>query len=306
MTSTDALKVFSDLFAIVAPVFAGAGLGWLWGHLKRPFDHAMVTALATQIATPCLIFSTLTRMDVTTAAFGEIALAALVSYALMGALGAGVLLALRQPFHSYLPSLMFGNIGNMGLPLSLFAYGHAGLALAIAVFAVGAVLQFTLGVWITSGKGSPAELLRTPILYAVAAAMAFMIAGEKPPLWLHNSTRLIGELMIPLMLLALGVSLASLRVASLSRAVGFSVLRLAGGFACGVLVAWAMGLTGAARGVLIVQSTMPVAVFNYLFAKAYDRKPEEVAGIVLISTLISLATLPLLLLAVLRWDMPGL
>lgn len=299
MTSIDTIKLFSDLFAIVAPVFAGAGLGYLWGRLKRPFDHAMVTALSTQIATPCLVFSTLTRMDVSTAAFGEIALAAFASYALMGALGAAALLSLKQPFHSYLPSLVFGNIGNMGLPLSLFAYGHAGLALAIAVFAVGAVLQFTVGVWITSGKGSPMELLRTPILYSVAAAMAFMLAGVKPPLWLHNSTRLIGELMIPMMLLALGVSLASLRVTSMGRAVGFSVLRLAGGFACGAIVAWAFGLTGAARGVLIVQSTMPVAVFNYLFAKAYNRKPEEVAGIVLISTLISFATLPLLILAVL-------
>jgi predicted permease len=300
MNSAQTLKLFSDLFAIIAPVFAGAGLGWLWGRLKRPFDHAMVTALSTQLATPCLVFSTLTRMDVTTAAFGEIALAALVSYALMGALGWAVLAAVKQPLHSFLPALMFGNIGNMGLPLSLFAYGHAGLALAIAVFAVGAVLQFTLGVWIASGKGSPMELLRTPILYAMAAAMAFMLTGQKPPLWLHNSTRLIGELMIPLMLLALGVSLASLRVASMGRAVAFSLLRLLGGFACGAAVAWAFGLTGAARGVLIVQSTMPVAVFNYLFAMAYNRRPEEVAGIVLISTLISFATLPLLLLAVLE------
>lgn len=294
------LKLMSDLFAIIAPVFAGAGLGWIWGRLKRPFDHAMVTALSTQLATPCLVFATLTRMDVTTQAFGAIAAAAFVTYALFGAVGAVALLAMKQPFHTYLPSLMFGNIGNMGLPLSLFAYGHAGLALAIAVFAVGAVLQFTIGVWITSGRSSPKELLRTPILYSVAAAMAFMLLGVKPPLWLHNSAKLIGDLMIPMMLLALGVSLASLRVSSMGRAIVFSTLRLAGGFACGLLVAWAFGLTGAARGVLIVQSTMPVAVFNYLFAKAYNRRPEEVAGIVLISTLISFATLPLLLLAVLE------
>jgi predicted permease len=299
MIASGTLALMSDLFAIIAPVFAGAGLGYLWGRLGRPFDHQMVTELSTQLATPCLVFATLTRLDVTTQAFAEIALAAFLSYALMGALGAAALLAVRQPFHSYLPSLMFGNIGNMGLPLCLFAYGNAGLALAIAVFAVGAVLQFTFGVWIAAGKGSARELLRTPILYTVAAALAFMLAGVKPPLWLANSAKLIGDLMIPLMLLALGVSLASLRVASMGRAVGFSVLRLLGGFACGLAVAWAMGLEGPARGVLIVQSTMPVAVFNYLFAKAYNRRPDEVAGIVLISTAISFATLPLLLLAVL-------
>jgi predicted permease len=44
---------------------------------------------------------------------------------------------------------------------------------------------------------------------------------------------------------------------------------------------------------------MPVAVSNYLFAQLYDRQPAEVAGMVLISTALSFATLPLLLLAVL-------
>jgi hypothetical protein len=41
---------------------------------------------------------------------------------------------------------------------------------------------------------------------------------------------------------------------------------------------------------------MPVAVFNYLLAARYDRHPEEIAGAIVISTLVSFATLPLLLL----------
>ena len=50
-----------------------------------------------------------------------------------------------------------------------------------------------------------------------------------------------------------------------------------------------------ARGVLIVQSSMPVAVFNCLFAQRNQRAPEEVAGLVVISTALSFVTLPLLL-----------
>ena len=60
-------------------------------------------------------------------------------------------------------------------------------------------------------------------------------------------------------------------------------------------VAESFGLQGIARGVLIVQSTMPTAVFNYLFSLRYGRDPEEVAGMVMISTALSFATLPLLL-----------
>ena len=48
-----------------------------------------------------------------------------------------------------------------------------------------------------------------------------------------------------------------------------------------------------------MQSAMPVAVSSYLFAQQYERKPEEVAGMVVVSTAVSFVTLPLILLAVL-------
>ena len=52
------------------------------------------------------------------------------------------------------------------------------------------------------------------------------------------------------------------------------------------------------RGVVILESSMPVAVFNYLWAVRYGNAPEEVAGIVLGSTALSFLTLPVLLLVV--------
>ena len=67
----------------------------------------------------------------------------------------------------------------------------------------------------------------------------------------------------------------------------------------GVSLANYHGLEGVERGVLIIESAMPVAVFNYLFAQRFNRSPEEVAGMVVISTTISFASLPLLLLNVL-------
>ncbi|MBK6510746.1 MAG: AEC family transporter [Haliea sp.] len=72
-------------------------------------------------------------------------------------------------------------------------------------------------------------------------------------------------------------------------------LRLLLGFGAGWLVAEILGLTGVLRGVLIIQATMPVAVFNYLLAVRYRKSPEEVAGAVMVSTLLSFATLPALL-----------
>ena len=54
-------------------------------------------------------------------------------------------------------------------------------------------------------------------------------------------------------------------------------------------------------GVLVMQSAMPVAVFNYLFAVRANRSPEAVASLVLCSTLLSFVFLPLLLV----WWLPA-
>jgi hypothetical protein len=62
---------------------------------------------------------------------------------------------------------------------------------------------------------------------------------------------------------------------------------------------WLFGLEGTKRGVVLIESAMPVAVFNYLLAARYDRHPDEIAGAIVISTLASFATLPLLLLVAL-------
>ncbi len=289
------MQIVFEIASIVAPLFAIAGIGMLWGRSGKQFDTNMVGALVVNFAVPCLIFSTLTKLNVSPVAFGEIAGIFCIAVALMAGVGAVVLKLMKLDVGAYLPGLTFANNGNMGLPLCLFAFGDAGLALAISIFVVSATVNFVIGNALVSGRMRPGEVARTPHLYVVAAALAFMIAGVSPPKWLANTTSLLGGMSIPLMLLALGVSLSRLRVADMKRALGLSVVRLGFGLAIGVGLAWAFGLDGAARGVLILQCAMPAAVLNYILAARYNREEEAVAGVIVASTAISFATLPLLI-----------
>lgn len=284
-----------ELFEILAPVFVTAGIGFAWARSGRPFEIDFVTMLVTNVGTPSLILATLTRLEVTPEAFAEMGLAALVALAAFAIVGMVALRIAGLPYHSYLPATMFANAGNMGLPVCLFAFGPPGLALAIAVFTVSAIGQFTFGALIASGEVSLRRLVRTPVIYAVAIALAFMMTETKPPVWFANTIGLIGGLTIPLMLLALGVSLARLKIKSFGRSLALSLLRLGGGLVIGIMVAELLGMSGPARGVIILQSAMPVAVFNYLFAQRYNREAEEVAGMVVLSSLIAFAGLPFLL-----------
>jgi len=287
--------MIGGLFSIIAPVFICAGIGFAWEKFGPRYDVELVTNLVTTIGAPCLVFHTLANLEVDGSAFVTIVGAAVTALAVFAVLGALILKLARLPQRSFLPALMFPNVGNVGVPLNYLAFGDLGLALAIGVFTVYVVGQFTVGVAIASGTVSLKALARLPLLYALAAALVFMITGTAPPKWIDGTTELLGGLTIPLMLITLGISLARLKVASVPRSLGLSMLRLVMGFAVGVGLTWALGLEGVARGVFIVEMSMPVAVFNYLFAQRYKTAPEEVAGMVLMSTALSFASLPLLL-----------
>jgi hypothetical protein len=287
--------MFSQLFSVIAPVFICAAIGYVWKRQNRPFDAKLVTALSVNIGTPCLAFYTLTSTNLDPDSFSRMAAATFVTMIAFVVLYVPVLKAAGLSQKAFLPALTFGNVGNMGLPLSLLAFGEQGLALAISYFAINVIVMFSFGVAVAAGAASLRSLVRLPVLYAIGAALVFLYTGTIPPDWVSSTTQLLGGLTIPLMLITLGVSLAGLGIASLPRSFGLSALRLISGFAIGWATAEIFGMEGAARGVLILQCAMPVAVFNYLFALKYNNQPEEVAGTVVLSTVMSFLSLPVLL-----------
>jgi malate permease and related proteins len=292
------MNLLATLAPVVAPVFLIALGGYLWVRAGQPFDHALVTKLIAFIGAPALIFSTLANMTLPFDAAARMAAATLVCLLATAAIAAVVLRLAGMPMRVYLPSLTFPNIGNAGLPVCLFAFGQHGMTLAMVFFAVASIGQFTLGPAIAAGQFDLKRLLKVPLLHAVAAAMIVLALGWKIPLWASNTLNLLSGLTIPLMLLSLGVALAELKAANLGRAAAMSAVRLGLGAACGFATALAFGLDGADRGVIVIESSMPAAVFNYLFARMYNNRPDEVAGVILVSTLMSAVTLPLILAAV--------
>jgi hypothetical protein len=102
---------------------------------------------------------------------------------------------------------------------------------------------------------------------------------------------------IPTMLVVLGMQLATLRfewsqirLISLSSALRLLVAPLV---AAGM--ATLLGLTGLARQVAIIQSSVPTAVSASIIASQYDTEPDLVSGAVMLSSLASLVTLTVLL-----------
>lgn len=287
--------MFAEIFTIIAPVFLCAAVGLGWAKFGVPYETNFVTRLVTNIGFPCLIFAALIKVDITPQSMGVMGLASLVTVIIFATIAAPLLLFFKLSLRTFLPAMMFANTGNMGLPLCLLAFGEPGLALGISYFVVNLLIIFTLGPAIAAGNASPFQVLKMPLLWVTVASLIIKFIDIAVPVWLFKTVDLVGGMTIPLMLMTLGVSLAQLKVSSLQRSVWLSLLRLSMGVFVGWTTAEFMGYEGAAKGVLIIECAMPVAVFNYLFAQLHDTQPEEVAGTVLISTTLSFITLPVLM-----------
>lgn len=287
--------MYAQLAAILAPVFLTSATGFVWGKARMPFDLDMTARLIANVAVPFLVFSTLSKLAIDPSALLRSGALAGLSLLAFAAASAAMLAAFGLPVRSYLGPLAFPNVGNMGLSICYFAYGEAGLPYAIAYFIVCSVAQMVFVPILAMEGAKLGALARLPILYGLAAGVGGMFLGVTPPKWLADTAALIGGLTIPLMLVAQGVSLARIETRAFGRSFALAAFRLGSGAGGGFALAWTFGLAGVERGVFVIQCSMPVAVLSYIFAARYDRDPDGVAGMILVSTAMGFVVAPALL-----------
>lgn len=287
-------------------MLACALIGFLWAKRGVPYESEFVSRLVLNVGAPCLIIASIGQVNLDAQVLAEMALAVVLVAVMMALFGLFIIRLLKLDVSTYLPSLVFPNVGNMGLPVCMFAFGDQGLALALSFFMILSLAHFPVGIWLSSRHHPDAQqssgfkaALQMPILWAIPVAVLLVVQQWQFPLFLVNSVELIAGMTIPLMLITLGISLQKLQVKDWPYSLLFSSLRLFGGLAVGWLVCELLQIEGVARGVVLLQASMPVAVFNYLFAERYDCNPAQVAGMVVISTFMAFATIPLILFFVL-------
>lgn len=292
------LDLSLQILSIMTPSICLAMIGVIW-KLKGPeYPVGFVTTLVLNVAMPTLVFHTLVTADISVDSLKLIGLAAVVSQFTILLLAA-ILLKLVKKDVRLAIAYVVGNTGNLGLPICLFAFGSEGLAYAITFFSIQSLILFSFGDAIYAGSSDLKRVLKVPIIYAILLALAVKISDLAIPVVVLNTTGLLGQLVVPVMLITLGVSIAGMRVANLPSNLKWSVVRTLLAFVVALCVAELFALEGVARGVLIIQTTVPVAVFNFLLATKHGRDSTEVSGMILVTHVAALFYLPLLLAYVL-------
>ena len=289
-----------ELWNIIAPVFVCTIIGYFWARSSTLFSADFVSRIVMNIGAPCLVISTINGVEISGQDFYAVALAAILIFLGTSIVGMLAIKMTGETVHSLLPTVVFPNNGNMGLPLCLFAFGKEGLALALAFFLVQMTALMSGGVALMTRNnngffGALKDLAVLPLIHSVIVAIFLLGTGLQLPIWIDSTLSILGGLTIPLMLITLGASLTSLNTSVWQRSMIFSLLRIGGGFLFACLVVNLTGLSGVARNVVLLQAIMPAAVFNYLLALKFDRDPNKVASVVITSTLLSLLAIPILL-----------
>jgi len=289
--------MYYQILNVVGPIFVITFIGYMLELLSESVDARTISSLVLLVATPSLVFSTLTSLDIDAGTLAKMALAAVLSVAIASAAGLVVLRALGMSYRTFLPCLIMPNAGNIGLPLVLLAFGEKGLALGISYFFVIALLQYTVGAAIASGEYRLRDLVRQPLIYSVTLVVAVLVFNIKVPVIVATTTDLLGGMMIPAMLILLGASLARLSVSDLRQAVIIAVARLGIGIPTGLAVVALISLSGIEAGAVFLLASMPTAIVIYVFAERYRPDAQQVAGAVVVSTILTFAVLPVIIWA---------
>ena len=201
-----------ELFNVISPVLFIALGGYLWVKLGYDFPKEFVTRLNMNLGAPCLVFVGLLSLGQDLSSLSTFIFASFIAISLMLIVTTIFVFVTGLPKRGYIISLSSSNCGNMGIPLCLFAFGDIGMSFAIAYFTVGSFFQFTVALFISHGNLKPGSLIRVSLLWGIFAALFFILTERSPPTWLMNTTELLAGVTIPLMLLTLGASLATLKV----------------------------------------------------------------------------------------------
>ncbi len=293
------IRIFID---VLVPVFGVAGAGFVAAKLVS-LDHKPMGTLAYWLLVPAFIFRTLSDPAALDGPVVGMLASTVVTIAIVWA---GFSLLLRnQPGERRVIDTMsasLGNVGNLGFPIVLFALGEAALPSAVIHFLATTVCIFGFGVAASSRLRSGHALVAlkrvatTPAI--VVMPFGFLMAATE---WTLPTApgRLVGLLadaMIPVMLLTLGMQLASSHiVVGLGRLSQLAMGKLVLMPLVFLGVATVVGLDGFALEAGLLLSAMPTAVLVALIGIEFDLQAEVASASILFTSIVSLATLSVLL-----------
>jgi len=286
--------VLGAFFIAVFPVFCIALIGYLLTRKTDVLRHPGMPILTTQIALPALIFYSLMTKGLPVGEMLELMLVTAICVATGAAFVAFGCRLFKQSPRFYLSTLVNPNTGNFGIPMVFALLGEEALATAIVISSTITLSHFTLGITAMSGEAPWRKLFTNAPLLALVAGALLSSLEVSVPAPIMRVVELLSGVALPVLLLLLGSSLATLnlrRRSELGVLALLSLYRPLSGFLIAFAVTRFAGLDSLSSLALMLQMSMPVAVMSYILTLRYGGPSERIAALTLTSMPVSLAIL---------------
>ncbi|WP_105973555.1 AEC family transporter [Streptomyces geranii] len=291
-------------FAVIAVVI---GVGYVIGLRGYLGDNGreVLTKLAFHVATPALLFTMLAKADLSVIFSSRLLITALSTVAAASVfIAVGVVRrwgAGRTTIGALCSSYV--NSGNLGIPIAVYVLGDASLVAPVLLFQLIVVTPIALTVLDLTGTGEKGPLwrqlitpIRNPIAVATLAGVLVAATGLTVPAPVMDPLTLIGNMSVPAVLMAFGISLVGstwpLRGAERTPVLLSVALKSVGQ----PTVAWALGagvfgLHGAALLDVVVTSALPAAQNLFTYAGRYRVGETLARESILLSTILAVPVL---------------
>ena len=204
----------------------------------------------------------------------------------------------RMPIFRF--ACVFSNAAYMGFPLISALFGSEGLLYASAYVTVFNILLWTMGYGMVSGSSNPKEvarsLLHTPVLYAMVVGLAIYLLQIPVPSLIAQPIDLLSGMNTPLSMLITGMLIAAGDLKSIvcdQHIWKLAALRMVLIPAVCVAVFALLGFHGMSAQVVLLLECCPAAAITSVFAVQFGHEERFAAGSVVLTTLLSIVTLPL-------------
>lgn len=295
-----------ELLMIVLPVFLIFGIGYISQKLLK-MDIKSISAMSLYILLPLLTFDTFYRNELTVDYLYLFIFSVIITVVLIGitVLAGWFMKSTKEDVSAILLGTLFPNSGNYGAPVMLFALGAVAFDYAIVLMVLHGFIISTVGIFIASfGSGGTISvkdailsIFRIPVIYGAAAGLLFQLMDITIDDKLMDILQMTGNAAIPVVMLILGMQLAEIRKENFElRNINAVVLirMVVSPIAAMVLVMF-MPVDETMKMVFIILNAMPVAANSTMLAVQFNVKPNLVSFSTLVTTLLSLLTIPFFL-----------
>jgi len=283
---------------LVSKVFLFAFIGYLAGKIKKALIRSLVALVidgSLYLLIPFFFFLSMWESSADLLITKKVAIIATLVVIASGFMAYIFSILSRVEFRRICLPIMFMNTIYLAVPISTLFFGTEGMTYSLIYSLTVAILTFTLGIYLVSRKEHFREMFRMPMIYAALVGIALNQAEVHiPELFLHIS-RGLKAVALPAMVGVVGYQLNFIKWGYLKLVNIGVLLRLGGGFLVGLLLVRLLYLSGPVASVALISSAMPSATLTYIFAKKYEADADFAAGMIMVGTLLSIVTIPLII-----------